>query len=105
VRRDVDDQRVVVAPVVVGVPDAGRDREQARSLARQLAHLEHSLGRRARPTVEEHDSHRAVRDQIAVGLQLVDPPALDPAGPDRDRVGVDDRLLPERVLEVDDLEE
>jgi hypothetical protein len=46
-----------------------------------------------------------VGDQVTVGLQPVHPPALDPAGADRDRVRVDDGLLPERVLEVDDLEE
>jgi len=35
----------------------------------------------------------------------VHPPALDPAAPDRDAVRVDDRLLPEGLVEVDDLEQ
>jgi len=85
------------------VPDAGRDLQQAGRCGREEELLDLSVGLRLFAAVVEDDTHVARRDDVAVGLELVHAPALDPARSDRELVRVDDRFVPERIARVQHL--
>lgn len=106
VSREVHHQRVTVAGVLIRVPDAWRDVEQARRPVAEVELGEPAVALGVHPSVvKDHtDTSTSATREISIGLKLVHAPALDPAWTDGELVCVDDGFLPERSVEVDDFE-
>ena len=82
------------------MPYARWDADDAGRLRREVDLVLRTASRGAVAAVEERDTYVAAGDEVAVRLVLKHPPALDLARADRETVGVDDGLRPERVAGV-----
>ena len=90
-RRQVDDDDVLGADIVLGVPDMRRNIDQAPVVLghRDLADV--AIGRRVRARIEQDELHLSQQDEIAVLVSLVQAPAFDIAGADGEAVQRTDR--------------
>src|SRR4051812_44277459 len=89
-RRVVHENRLLVTPVLVGMPDAGRDPHDTRRLRGEPDLVHAAPRRRILPPVEQRDPDVRPGNEIAVGLHLVHAPALDAPGADREAIAVTD---------------
>ena len=103
--REVQHDRLPLAPVLVAVPDAWWDQQQRSRVLGEVKLRELLICRRFLSAVEEDHANAAGGKEIPVRLLPVHSPSLDASRAYREAVRVDDWLVPEVIVEVDDLGE
>ena len=77
-RRKVHDQSVRGTPVLVGMPYARRDADDAGRLRREVDFVVSAAGRGAFTAVEECNAHVAPDDEVAVWCSCMPQPLIRP---------------------------